>query len=110
VAGALHKALAAGQIIDVEVGGVAADSLGARRVGELTFPIAQKFVAQSLVITDDHIVEAQKALWRELRLIAEPGGATALAALLSGVYQPHAGERVGVVLCGSNADLASFPT
>jgi threonine dehydratase len=106
----LHKALAAGQIIDVEVGGVAADSLGARRVGELTFPIAQKFVAQSLVITDDHIVEAQKALWRELRLIAEPGGATALAALLSGVYQPHAGERVGVVLCGSNADLASFPT
>jgi threonine dehydratase len=106
----LHKALAARQVVDVEVGGVAADSLGARRVGELMFPIAQKFVAQSLLVTDDHIVKAQKALWRELRLIAEPGGATALAALLSGVYQPHADERVGVVLCGSNADLASFPT
>jgi threonine dehydratase len=106
----LHKALVARQVVDVEVGGVAADSLGARRVGELMFPIAQKFVAQSLLVTDDHIVKAQKALWRELRLIAEPGGATALAALLSGVYQPHADERVGVVLCGSNADLASFPT
>jgi threonine dehydratase len=105
----LHKALAARQVVDVEVGGVAADSLGARRVGELMFPIAQKFVAQSLVITDDHIIAAQRALWQELRLVAEPGGATALAALLSGVYQPHAGERVGVVLCGSNADLASFP-
>jgi threonine dehydratase len=104
----LHKALAAGQIVDVEVGGVAADSLGARRAGELMFPIAQKFVAQSLVVTDDHIVESQKALWRELRLIAEPGGATALAALLSGAYKPHPGERVGVVLCGSNADLAKF--
>jgi threonine dehydratase len=106
----LHKALVARQVVDVEVGGVAADSLGARRVGELMFPIAQKFVAQSLLVTDDHIVKAQKALWQELRLIAEPGGATALAALLSGVYPPHAGERVGVVLCGSNADLASFPT
>jgi threonine dehydratase len=106
----LHKALVARQVVDVEVGGVAADSLGARRVGELMFPIAQKFVAQSLLVTDDHIVKAQKALWQELRLIAEPGGATALAALLSGAYRPHAGERVGVVLCGSNADLASFPT
>jgi len=104
----LHMALAAGQVVDVETGGVAADSLGARRAGELMFPIAQKFVAQSLVISDDHIVEAQKALWQELRLIAEPGGATALAALLSGAYKPHPGERVGVVLCGSNADLAKF--
>jgi threonine dehydratase len=105
----LHKALAARQVVDVEVGGVAADSLGARRVGELMFPIAQKFVAQSLLVTDDHIVKAQKALWQELRLIAEPGGATAFAALLSGVYKPHPGERVGVVLCGSNAELTRFP-
>lgn len=105
----LHKALAARQVVDVEVGGVAADSLGARRVGELMFPIAQKFVPQSLLVTDDHIVKAQKALWQELRLIAEPGGATALAALLSGVYKPHSGERVGVVLCGSNAELSRFP-
>src|SRR4029077_6605616 len=93
----LHKALAARQVVDVEVGGVAADSLGARRVGELMFPIAQKFIAQALLVTDEQIIEAQKLLWTKLRLIAEPGGATALAAALSGVYKPHAGERVGVV-------------
>jgi threonine dehydratase len=105
----LQKALAAGTVVDVETGGVAADSLGARRVGELMFPIAQKFVPQALLVTDDQIVAAQNALWHKLRLIAEPGGAAALAALLSGVYKPYAGERVGVVLCGSNADLSSFP-
>jgi len=105
----LHRALAARQLVDVEVGGVAADSLGARRVGELMFPIAQKFVVQALLVSDEQIIASQRALWRHLRLIAEPGGATALAALLSGVYRPRAGERVGVVLCGANADLASFP-
>jgi threonine dehydratase len=105
----LHNALAAGSVVDVEVGGVAADSLGARRAGELMFPIAQKFIQQALLVTDDQILEAQNVLWQELRLIAEPGGATAFAALLSGVYKPHPGERVGVVLCGANADLARFP-
>jgi threonine dehydratase len=105
----LHNSLAAGQVVEVETGGVAADSLGARRVGELMFPIAQKFVPQSFLVADDQIIEAQRLLWQKLRLIAEPGGATALAALLSGVYKPHAGERVGVVLCGSNAELANFP-
>jgi threonine dehydratase len=106
----LHHALAAGKVVDVETGGVAADSLAARRAGELMFPIAQKFVSQALLVTDDQIIAAQKTLWQELRLIAEPGGATAFAALLSGVYKPRsAGERVGVVLCGSNADLSKFP-
>ena len=105
----LHQALAAGKVVDVDTGGVAADSLGARRVGELMFPIAQKFVPQSLLVSDEQIIEAQRTLWRHFRLIAEPGGATALAALLCGAYKPHPGERVGVVLCGSNADLASFP-
>jgi threonine dehydratase len=104
----LHRSLAAGQVIDVETGGVAADSLGAHRVGELMFPIAQKFVSQSLLVSDDQIIEAQRALWQRLRLIAEPGGATAFATLLSGVYKPRPGERVGVVLCGSNADLQNF--
>jgi len=104
----LHKSLAAAQVVDVDTGGVAADSLGARRVGELMFPIAQKFVLQSLLVSDEQIIEAQRALWQHLRLIAEPGGATAFAALLSGVYKPYPGERVGVVLCGSNADLSSF--
>jgi len=106
----LHHSLAAGNVIDVETGGVAADSLGARRAGELMFPIAQKFVSQYLLVTDEQIVEAQKVLWQKLRLITEPGGATALAALLSGIYKPRAaGERVGVVLCGANTDLAKFP-
>ncbi|MGB8128831.1 MAG: threonine/serine dehydratase [Candidatus Angelobacter sp.] len=106
----LHKALAANQVVDVEVGGVAADSLGARRVGELMFPTAQKFVHQSLLVSDEQILEAQRVLWQQLRLVAEPGGATAFAALLSGVYKPHPGERVGVVMCGSNSDLAKIPT
>jgi threonine dehydratase len=105
----LHKALAAGQVVDVETGGVAADSLGARRAGELMFPIAQKFVSQSVLVTDDQIVAAQTALWQRLRLVTEPGGATALAALLSGAYKPHATERVGVVVCGANTELAKFP-
>ncbi len=105
----LHKALAANQVVDVEVGGVAADSLGARRVGELMFPIARKFVHQSLLVSDEQILEAQRVLWQQLRLVAEPGGATAFAALLSGVYKPYPGERVGVVMCGSNADLAKTP-
>jgi threonine dehydratase len=105
----LHESLAARQVVDVETGGIAADSLGARRVGELMFPTAQRFVTQSLLVSDEQIVEAQRALWQQLRLIAEPGGATALAALLSGVYKPRPGERVGVVLCGSNTDLSTFP-
>jgi threonine dehydratase len=104
----LHRSLEAGQIVDVEVGGVAADSLGARRVGELMFPIAQKFVDRSLLVSDDQILAAQKSLWQTLRIITEPGGATALAALISGVYRPTAGERVGVVLCGANTDPAKL--
>lgn len=105
----LHKALAAGKIVDVEIGGVAADSLGAKRVGELMFPIAQKFISQSLLVTDEQIIHAQRTLWQTMRLIVEPGGAAALTAVISGVYKPHPGERVGVVLCGSNAELSSFP-
>lgn len=105
----LHHALEAGRIVEVEVGGVAADSLGARRVGELMFPIAQKFVSLALLVTDEQIVAAQQLLWNKLRIIAEPGGATALAALVSGVYRPQPGERVGVVLCGANAELSKFP-
>src|SRR5262249_3380976 len=106
----LHHALAAGHPVDVETGGVASDSLAARRAGEQMFPIAQKFVSQSLLVTDEQIIEAQKALWQKLRLVTEPGGATAFAALLAGVYKPRAaGERVGVVLCGANADLTKFP-
>jgi threonine dehydratase len=105
----LARALAAGRVVEVEVGGVAADSLGARRVGELMFPIARKFVSSAVLVSDEQIVQAQTFLWRNLRLMAEPGGATALAALLSGVYRPRPKERVGVVICGANAEISGFP-
>ena len=106
----LSQALAKGKPIDVEVSGIAADSLGARRVGELMFPIAQRYVHEVLTVSDEAIRAAQQALWRELRLIAEPGGAAALAALLSGRYTPAPQERVGVLVCGGNTDPASLAT
>ena len=102
----LHAALAAGRPVDVAVGGLAADSLGAKRVGELMFPLAQRYVAQSLLLPDDAIAAAQRALWERLRLAIEPGGAIALAALLSGAYRPAENEKIGVLVCGANpADL-----
>jgi len=104
----LHAALAAGRPVDVAVSGLAADSLGAKRVGELMFPLAQRYVAESLLLPDAAIAAAQRALWDRLRLVAEPGGATALAALLSGAYRPAAGEKVGVLVCGANAADLDF--
>lgn len=98
----LHNALAAGQPTDVNVSGLAADSLGAKRIGSLMFPIAQKCVNQSLLISDEAIAAAQRYAWSNLNLLLEPGGATALAALLSNAYEPQSGERVGVLICGSN--------
>jgi threonine dehydratase len=106
----LAKAMSAGEVVEVEVGGVAADSLGARRAGTIMLPIAQRFVSRTLLVSDEQISDAQRTLWQQLRLIVEPGGAAALAALLSGAYKPHAGERVGVVICGANTELANFPT
>ena len=88
----------------VEVAGVAADSLGAREVGPLAFAILQEQGVRVLLVEDDAIRAAQRVLWHELRILAEPGGATALAALLSNGYRPEPGERVGVVLCGGNTD------
>lgn len=105
---ALNAALEAEHPVDVDVSGVAADSLGARRVGDLMFPIAQKYVDESLLVHDDAIRTAQAMLWSDLQIIAEPGGAAALAALISNVYQPQSGERVGVLVCGANADLSTF--
>jgi threonine dehydratase len=104
----LHAALAAGGPIDVEVGGVAADSLGARRVGEIGFGIAGRFVDQVILVSDAAVVEAQRWLWRTCKILAEPGGATSLAALLSGAYVPEPGERVAVVICGANADPSTI--
>ena len=107
--GKIRASLDDGSVVEVETSGIAADSLGARRVGELMFPIAQKYVPEVVLVTDEQIIEAQRTLWQRLRIVAEPGGATALAALLSGAYQPKAGECVGVVICGGNAELGSFP-
>jgi len=104
----LTRALEAGRPVDAEAGGIAADSLAPRRVGELMFPLAQKFVERVLLVTDDEIMRAQQALWKEMRIAAEPGGAAAFAALLSRKYQPVSTERVGVVICGGNTDAVDF--
>src|SRR5437660_3304130 len=104
----LSRALAAGHPVDAEAGGIAADSLAPRRVGELMFPIAQRHVARVALVTDDAIRQAQKALWSALRIVAEPGGAAAFAALLSGRYRPQAGERVGVLISGGNTTAVDF--
>ncbi len=99
---ALRAALEAGAPVDVEVSGVAANALGARRIGALCFGLARAQGIASVLVSDGAILEAQRLLWREARLLVEPAGATALAALLSGAYVPAPGERVAVLLCGAN--------
>jgi threonine dehydratase len=98
----LAMALEAGRPVDAPAGGIAADSLAPRQVGQLMFPLAQAFVDRVVLVPDEAIVAAQSALWETLRVAAEPGGAAALAALLSKRYVPRAGERVGVLVCGGN--------
>jgi threonine dehydratase len=104
----LHNALQAGHPVDSPAGGIAADSLAPKRVGELMFPIAQKFVSGVTLVTDDAIQRAQQALWKGLRIVAEPGGAAAFSALISGRYKPQPGERVGVLVCGGNTAAVDF--
>jgi threonine dehydratase len=104
----LTSALQAGRPVDAAAGGIAADSLAPKRVGELMFPIAQAAVNDVLLVTDESIEEAQCALWNVLRVTAEPGGAAAFAALLAGRYRPQPGERVGVVVCGGNTIAVDF--
>ncbi len=105
----LARALEAGRPVDTEAGGIAADSLAPKRVGEIMFPLAQRYVESVVLVSDDAIERAQQALWQVLRIVAEPGGAAALAALLSGRYQPQRGERVGVLLCGGNTTAVELP-
>jgi threonine dehydratase len=104
----LWNALRAGHPVDSEAGGIAADSLAPKRVGELMFPIAQKHVDQVALVSDEAIHNAQRALWQSIRIAAEPGGAAAFAALLSGRYQPRPGERVGILICGGNTSAVDF--
>lgn len=104
----LHAAMAAGERVQVKPSGLATDSLGASMVGKLMFDIARHHIAEVALVSDDDIRAAQRHLWREMQLVTEPGGATALAALLSGAYKPEKDERVGVVVCGANTSMDVF--
>jgi threonine dehydratase len=103
----LRAALVAGEPVEVPVSGVAADSLGAKRLGAVPWSVVRRFVDEAVVVSDDDIRAAQRALWGDLRLIVEPGGAAAMAAIRAGAYRPESGERVVVVVCGSNCDPAT---
>jgi threonine dehydratase len=104
----LTRALEAGRPVDAEAGGIAAESLAPRRVGELVFPVIQRHINQTVLVSDDAILDAQRGLWTQLRVVAEPGGAAALAALTSGRYAPTPDERVGVLICGGNTAAVDF--
>jgi threonine dehydratase len=103
-----HAALEAGAPVEVDVSGLAVDSLGARSVGAVPFAVLREAGAGSTVVSDDDVRAAQRALWEGCRVAAEPGGVAALAALLSGAYRPAPGERVAVVVSGANLDPASL--
>ena len=104
----LTRALEAGEPVDAPAGGIAADSLAPKRVGNLMFPIAQRYVERTVLVTDEAIRAAQRALWKTLRIAAEPGGAAALAALTSRAWTPQRGQTVGVLLCGANTTAVDF--
>jgi threonine dehydratase len=104
----LTKALEAGKPVDAPAGGLAADSLAPKQIGRLVFPIAQRHVAQVVLVTDEAIRAAQLALWETLRIVAEPGGAAAFSALLSKRYVPRPGERIGVMVSGGNTTAVDF--
>ena len=104
----LTDALKAGRPVDAPAGGIAADSLAPRRVGELMFPIARAYLHGVVLVTDEAIQEAQRAMWDAARIAVEPGGAAACAALRSGAYRPSPGERVGIVVSGGNTAAVRF--
>jgi threonine dehydratase len=104
----LWQAFEAGHPVDTPAGSIAADSLAPKRVGELMFPIARAYAQRPVLVTDDEIRQAQEALWDRLRIVAEPGGATAFAALFAGKYVPVPDERVAVLLCGANTTAVRF--
>ncbi len=102
----LPEARDAGAPGDVEVGGIAADALGAKRIGSYAFQIAEAYIERLALVDDNAIRAAQLRLWRDLRVVVEPAGAATMAALTSGIYRPEKGERVAVLVCGSNTDPA----
>jgi threonine dehydratase len=104
----MNHALAAGMPVDAPAGGVAADSLAPKRVGQLAFPLVQKYCAGSILVSDEAILRAQEKLWRVLRVVVEPGGAAAFAALDGGLFKPPEGSTVGILLCGANTSAVKF--
>jgi len=104
----LYDALKAGRPVDAPAGGIAADSLAPRQVGQLMFPLARRYIAEAVLVTDEAIRDAQRRLWDVLRVAVEPGGAAAMAALLSGRYKPAGDEHVAVLLCGANTTAVDF--
>lgn len=104
----LNAALAVGGPVDVAVSGIAADSLGASRIGDIAYEVAERTGVRSVLVSDADILAARKLLWDRYRLAVEPGGAAAFAALLAGAYQPSEGERIAVVVCGANTDLTTL--
>ncbi len=104
----LHAARQAGRPVDVEVGGLAADSLGARRIGQIAWAVSQRHVQDALLLPDEAIRDAQRWLWKEMKLAVEPAAALGLAALHTGAYRPRPGERVALVVCGANVDPATL--
>ncbi|HEV7823981.1 MAG TPA: threonine/serine dehydratase [Mycobacteriales bacterium] len=103
----LHEALAAGGPVDVPVSGVAADSLGARRLGSIAYDVAVRTGVRGVLVSDDDIVAARRWIWDTARLVVEHAAAAAVAALRTGAYVPAPGERVAVILCGANTDPSS---
>jgi len=104
----LNAALAAGEPVDVEVSGIAADALGATRLGDIPYAVAVAAGVESVLVEDRDIIAARRLLWEDYRLVVEHGGAAAFAALLAGAYRPRAGERIAVILCGANTDVADL--
>jgi threonine dehydratase len=103
----LTQALQAGEPVDAPAGGIAAESLAPRRVGKLMFPLARQFV-RTVLVSDDAIRDAQRQLWRVLRIVSEPGGAAAFAAVLSGAWPVRPGQTIGILLCGANTSAVNF--
>ena len=100
-------ARAAGRPVDVAVSGLAADALGATRLGAIGWDVLRTVDAGSAIVADADVRSAQRLLWDRYRLITEPAGAAAVAALTTGAYRPEPGERVAVILCGANTDPAA---
>jgi threonine dehydratase len=104
----LSSALVAGEPVDVEVGGIAADALGAARAGVIGLAIAQRYVDRVVAVSDDEITRARQVLWGDVKLATEPGAAAVLAALMASAYVPEPDERVGLIICGANADPSTL--